>query len=112
MLHRIAVLFKMNSRISMKTTIYFYSLRRDWCSFANIEVMYEEMYEALVESSVAIKIDREVHVGVDGKIVGSTGPALSERLGSCQVNQIIIYMLMKWGIMHRNNILASRWLVC
>ena len=34
-------------------------------------IMYEEMYEAMVQSRVAIKLDEEVMVDREGKVVQS-----------------------------------------
>ena len=59
---------KRNPSISSKKAVRFDSLREDWCSVKNFEVMYEEVYEAMVDSRVAIKLDEEVHVDVNGNV--------------------------------------------
>jgi hypothetical protein len=58
-----------NPSITSKKAVRFDSLREDWCSIKKFEIMYEEVYEAMVGSGVAIKLDEEVHVDSLGAIV-------------------------------------------
>jgi len=60
---------KRNPSITSKKAVRFDSLREDWCSVQNFQVMYDEVYEAMVGSGVAIKLDEEVHVDELGCIV-------------------------------------------
>ena len=43
----------------------------DWCTVSNFMTMYKEVYEAMVQISVVIKLDKEVMVNRDGKVVQS-----------------------------------------
>ncbi len=60
---------KRNPSITSKKAVRFDSMREDWCSVKNFEVMYEEVYEAMVGSGVAVKLDEEVYVDAEGNVV-------------------------------------------
>jgi hypothetical protein len=61
--------------------------------------MYDEVYEAMVGSGVAIKLDEEVHVDELGCIV-SDEMGLVGRQSTWLLDQTTFCMLMKWGIIH------------
>jgi hypothetical protein len=64
---------KRSPSITSKKAVRCDSLREDWCSEKNFEIMYSEVYEVMVDSRVAIKLDEEVHVDVNGNIVQENG---------------------------------------
>jgi hypothetical protein len=71
---------KRNPNISTKKAVRFDSLREDWCSISNFEVMYHEVYEAMVQSGVAIKVDEAVFVNADGNIAQSSDNAVGWKM--------------------------------
>jgi hypothetical protein len=60
---------KCNPGLTTKKAVRFDSQRDDWCSVQNFEAMYEEVYEAMVESGVASKFDEEQFLDSEGNIV-------------------------------------------
>jgi len=61
---------KRNSHvITTKKGVKFDSKRADWCTYKNFEVMYQEVYEQMVECGVATKLDDEVWFNKAGDIV-------------------------------------------
>jgi len=49
--------------------IKFSSQRADWCNYANALYMYDKVYEGLVESGVAVLMEKEVWLDREGNIV-------------------------------------------
>jgi hypothetical protein len=60
---------KCNPGLTMKKANWFDSQRDDWCSTETFEAMYHEVYEAMVGSGVASKLDEEQFLDIDGGIV-------------------------------------------
>jgi hypothetical protein len=60
---------KCNPSITSKKAVCFDSMREDCCSVKIFEVMYEEVYESMVGSGVAVKLDEEVYVDAEGNVV-------------------------------------------
>jgi len=61
--------FEATPQVTPKKAVHFDSTHNDWCTVPNFMTMYEEMYEAMVQSGVAIKQNKEVVVDRDGKVV-------------------------------------------
>lgn len=43
--------------------------RQSWCTEENIKTMYEDVYKEMVEAGVAIELDQEVMLDINGNIV-------------------------------------------
>jgi hypothetical protein len=53
-------LMKRHPQLKSKNALHFDSLRDDWCTAENIGQIYDQIYEAMVHSNVAIKLDDPV----------------------------------------------------
>ena len=59
---------KRHPEINSKKAVRFDSKRDDWCTYENFEKMYNGVYKAMVDARVAIELEEEVFVKVDGTI--------------------------------------------
>ncbi len=55
--------------IRSKRSVKFESKRAEWCTYENFSVMYDEVYSAMVETSIASKLDTKVMLDKSGEIV-------------------------------------------
>jgi len=59
---------KRHPEIKQKKAVRFDANREDWCNFDNFQYMYDHVYSAMVTSKVAIELEEEVWVKLDGTI--------------------------------------------
>jgi hypothetical protein len=59
---------KRHPEIKQKKAVRFDANREDWCNTDNFVSMYHHVYSAMVKSKVAIELDEEVWVKLDGTI--------------------------------------------
>ena len=59
---------KRHPEINSKRAVRFDSKRDDWCTMENFEKMYRGVYAALVNANVAIELEEEVFIKLDGTI--------------------------------------------
>jgi hypothetical protein len=59
---------KRHPELKTKRAVRFDSKREDWCNFDNFRAMYAGVYAAMVQSRVAIELEEEVMVRLDGTI--------------------------------------------
>jgi hypothetical protein len=62
---------KRHPELKTKQAVRFDSKREDWCNFDNFKMMYAGVYAALVQSQVAIELEEEVMVRLDGTITSN-----------------------------------------
>ena len=55
-----------NLQLSSKKAVHFDSNHDDWCMYSNFDQMCKAVYTAMVESRVAIMLDKEVQVSRQG----------------------------------------------
>jgi len=60
---------KRHPQLKSKNALRFNFLWDDWCTAENIGQMYDQVYEAMVSSNVAIKLDDPVWLNKENKIV-------------------------------------------
>jgi len=70
---------KRNPILSTKKAVRFDSQRDDWCTLENFSFMYKEIYAKMVESRVAIELDKEQWVSKEGIIVHSEEEAFGRK---------------------------------
>ncbi len=61
--------------VKAKKGVKFDSKRADWCTYQNFELMYNEVYEAMVEAGIASKLDTPTWFDKSGNIVEEEGDA-------------------------------------
>jgi hypothetical protein len=59
---------KRQPEIKQKKAVQFDVNREDWCNVDNFQSMYDHLYSAMVRSKVAIELEEEVMVKLDGTI--------------------------------------------
>ena len=59
---------KRHPEIKQKKGVRFDANREDWCNIENFQSMYDHVYSAMVRSKVAIELEEEVMVKLDGTI--------------------------------------------
>jgi len=62
---------KRHPELKTKWAVRFDSKREDWCNYENFKTMYNGVYAAMVQSRVAIKLEDEVMVKLDGSITSN-----------------------------------------
>ncbi len=67
----LAWLYEVTSPAEIKNALHFNSFCDDWCTVSNIGQMYDRVYEAMVGSNVAIKLDEAVRLNKVPNIVKS-----------------------------------------
>jgi len=70
---------KRHPEINSKRAVRFDSKRDDWCTVENFEKMYKGVYKAMVDANVAIEVEEEVLVGLDGSIVETTEESVGRK---------------------------------
>jgi len=59
---------KRHPELKLQRAVQFDSKREDWCTYENFEKMYSGVYAAMVKSRVAVELEEEVMVRLDGAI--------------------------------------------
>jgi hypothetical protein len=59
---------KRHPEIKQKKAVRFDANREDWCNVENFQTMYDHVYAAMVKSKVAIELEEEVMLRLDGTI--------------------------------------------
>jgi hypothetical protein len=62
---------KRHPELKAQRAVRFDSKREDWCTYKNFEMMYAGVYAAMVSSRVAIELEEEVMVRLDGSITSN-----------------------------------------
>ncbi len=70
--------------ISSKKAVKFYTKHAEWCTYLNVEEMYNEVYSNLVASRLAVKHDDTVRQNAAGDV----NPE-NESLGCCEDIQVM-----------------------
>ncbi len=70
---------KWHLQLKSKNSLCFDSLQDDWCTVWNIMEMYEQMYEAMVSSNMAIKMENPVWLDKENNIVQSKEDAYNRQ---------------------------------
>ena len=62
-------------RLTAKKGVKYDSKRADWCTYRTFKEMYDDLYEQMVETGIAVKLDQAVLRNKEGQIVDNTDKA-------------------------------------
>jgi hypothetical protein len=62
-------------RLTAKKGVKYDSKRADWCTYRTFKEMYDDLYEQMVETGIAVKLDQAVLRNKEGQIVDNTDEA-------------------------------------
>jgi hypothetical protein len=89
---------KCHPGLKTKKAVWFDLQRDDWCSVENFEAMYEEVYESMVSSGVAVKFDKEKFLDAEGNIVHSEAEAFGRKTKDLLTRPNMCSLWMRLGI--------------
>lgn len=86
-----------NPKIKKKKAQIVASYHKDWCTYANFEMMYDMVYSRLVEGGLAEVLDEPVWMDEEGEVVDKESKALGMKVMHCLLHPDRMLMADKMG---------------